>query len=421
MIVAKVEFVAACLVHEVAFRHSVPIGPSPFATALFIFYHGEVTLIMVTPAFAGSSVLQATQALGQSLWLDNISRSLITSGNLARLITNDGLQGMTSNPSIFDKAFSESDEYDVDIRRMARSGAGTQEIYDALTIADIQAALDLFRPVYDADRGHDGYVSLEVSPLLARDSSETLSEARRLWNALARPNAMIKIPGTEEGLPAIEEALFEGINVNVTLLFSVDAYEKVAQAHIRALKRRHEAGMALGHVASVASFFVSRIDSAVDSWLEKNKPEAKALLGKIAIANAKNAYGVYEKLYKNADFAKLAEAGARPQRLLWASTGTKNPAYPDTLYVDELIGPETVNTVPPATYEAFRDHGKAAPRLLEGRDNAMAELKSLKDSGLNLSEVTDSLLDDGIKQFVKAFEKLMAGLDKKRSEFAAGN
>ena len=369
----------------------------------------------------GTSILQATQNLGQSLWLDNISRSLITSGNLARLITDDGLQGMTSNPAIFDKAFSEGHDYDADIRTMALAGSGTQEIYDSLTIADIQAALDLFRPVYDASRTLDGYVSLEVSPLLARDSHQTLSEARRLWNALNRPNTMIKIPGTEEGLPAIEEALYEGINVNVTLLFSVDAYEKVAQAHIRAMKRRHAEGKSLANVSSVASFFVSRIDATVDGWLTQNKPELASLQGKVAIANAKNAYRVYERLYKSNDFAPLAAAGARVQRLLWASTGTKNPAYADTLYVDELIGPDTVNTVPPATYEAFRDHGKAEPRLLDGLDAALAQLKALDDAGLKLSGVTDALLDDGIKQFVKAFEKLMAGLDHKRAAFAAGN
>ncbi len=367
-----------------------------------------------------SGILQATQNLGQSLWLDNISRSLITSGNLARLITDDGLQGMTSNPSIFDKAFSEGTDYDSDIRQQARAGAGTQEIYDALTIADIQAALDLFRPVYEASRALDGYVSLEVSPLLARDSQQTLSEARRLWNALNRPNTMIKIPGTAEGLPAIEEALYEGININVTLLFSVDAYEKVAQAHIRALKRRHAEGKSLSHVASVASFFVSRIDNTVDSWLEKNAPERKELQGKVAIANAKDAYRVYERLYKSNEFAVLAAAGAQVQRLLWASTGTKNPAYPDTLYVDQLIGPDTVNTVPPATYEAFRDHGTAEPKLLDGLDQALSSLKAVADAGLKLSDVTDALLDDGIKQFVKAFEKLMAGLDHKRAAFAAG-
>lgn len=368
----------------------------------------------------GSDILKATQNLGQSLWLDNISRSLITSGNLARLITDDGLQGMTSNPSIFDKAFSEGTDYDSDIRQQARAGAGTQEIYDALTIADIQAALDLFRPVYEASRALDGYVSLEVSPLLARDSQQTLSEARRLWNALNRPNTMIKIPGTAEGLPAIEEALYEGININVTLLFSVDAYEKVAQAHIRALKRRHAEGKSLSHVASVASFFVSRIDNAVDSWLEKNAPERKEHQGKVAIANAKDAYRVYERLYKSNEFAVLAAAGAQVQRLLWASTGTKNPAYPDTLYVDHLIGPDTVNTVPPATYESFRDHGTAEPKLLDGLDQALSSLKAVADAGLKLSDVTDALLDDGIKQFVKAFEKLMAGLDHKRAAFAAG-
>lgn len=369
---------------------------------------------------SGRSILQSTQNLGQSLWLDNISRSLITSGNLARLIKDDGLQGMTSNPSIFDKAFSEGHDYDDDIRTMARQHAGTQEIYDVLTVADIQAALDLFRPVYDVSESLDGYVSLEVSPLLARDSHQTLSEARRLWNALNRPNAMIKIPGTEEGLPAIEEALYEGINVNVTLLFSVEAYEKVAQAHIRALQRRHAEGKALNHVSSVASFFVSRIDGVVDSWIDQNRSDISQIKGKVAIANAKNAYRVYERLYKSNEFAPLAASGARVQRLLWASTGTKNPAYPDTLYVDELIGPDTVNTVPPATYEAFRDHGTPEPRLLNGLDDALAVLKTLNDSGLNLNQVTDNLLDDGIKQFVKAFEKLMGGLDHKRAGFLAG-
>lgn len=366
-----------------------------------------------------ASILQATQNLGQSLWLDNISRSLITSGKLARLINEDGLQGMTSNPAIFDKAFSEGTEYDADIRALARQHASTQEIYDTLTVADIQAALDLFRPVYDTSRGLDGYVSLEVSPLLARDSDQTLSEAVRLWNLLGRPNTMIKIPGTAEGLPAIEEALYQGLNINVTLLFSVEAYEKVAQAHIRALKRRHAEGKPVGHVNSVASFFVSRIDGVVDSWIDKNRPEAAAIKGKVAIANAKDAYRIYERLYKSSDFAPLAAAGARVQRLLWASTGTKNPAYPDTLYVDQLIGPDTVNTVPPATYDAFRDHGTPEPKLLDGLDDALATLKALKNAGLDLGQVTDELLDDGIKQFVKAFEKLMAGLDQKRQSFVA--
>lgn len=373
--------------------------------------------IMATASPA--SILQATQNLGQSLWLDNISRSLITSGKLARLINEDGLQGMTSNPAIFDKAFSEGTEYDADIRTLARQHASTQEIYDTLTVADIQAALDLFRPVYDTSRGLDGYVSLEVSPLLARDSDQTLSEAVRLWNLLGRPNTMIKIPGTAEGLPAIEEALYQGLNINVTLLFSVEAYEKVAQAHIRALKRRHAEGKPVGHVNSVASFFVSRIDGVVDSWIDKNRPEAAAIKGKVAIANAKDAYRIYERLYKSSDFAPLAAAGARVQRLLWASTGTKNPAYPDTLYVDQLIGPDTVNTVPPATYDAFRDHGTPEPKLLDGLDDALATLKALKNAGLDLGQVTDELLDDGIKQFVKAFEKLMAGLDQKRQSFVA--
>ncbi|MDR3633844.1 MAG: transaldolase [Isosphaeraceae bacterium] len=375
---------------------------------------------------SATTPLSALQALGQSVWLDDISRKMLNEGELKRLIEEDGLQGMTSNPSIFHKSISSSNDYDDAIRELVAEGKTVDGIYEALTVADIKEALDLFRPVYDRTNGGDGFVSLEVSPLLAHSTEKTIAEAKKLWALLGRPNAMIKIPGTPEGLPAIEECLFSGINVNVTLLFSVDAYEAVAHTYVKALKRRVEKGLPVDRIASVASFFVSRIDAEVDKRLEAkikatNDPTEKgrleSLLGKAAIANAKNAYAVYQRIFEGEEFAPLKAKNAKVQRVLWASVGTKNPRYPDTLYTAGLIGPETVSTMPRASYDAFKDHGHAATALLDGIDDAPKIMQSLADAGIDFHDVTDKLLKDGVALFADAFHKLNeAILEKKNTD-----
>jgi transaldolase len=373
-----------------------------------------------------TSPLTQIQALGQSIWMDFMSRPFATPAELGHLIEEDDLRGCTSNPTIFDGAIRNSSDYDTEIEAMARAGKSAQEIYDALTIADIQTALDLFRPTYDRTQALDGYVSLEVSPVLARDGEQTASEAKRLWDALDRPNAMIKIPGTVEGLPAIEASLFAGININVTLLFAVDAYEAVARAYVKALMRRAEAGLPLDRIASVASFFVSRIDAETDKRIDAKiatetdaakKAELESLKGKLAIANAKAAYRVYQEIFEGPEFAPLKARGARPQRVLWASVGVKNPAYPDTLYIDELIGPDTVSTMPPETYNATKDHGTVRNALLDGLDSAPATIARLDALGISFKAITDHLLDDGIKKFVQSFEHLMKSIEEKRAKF----
>ena len=358
-----------------------------------------------------STPLIALKNAGQSVWLDYIRRDLIETGELARMVEKDGLAGLTSNPAIFEKAIA-SGLYKDGIREAAARSGDTKTIYEALAIGDIRLAADAIRPVYDSTAGADGYVSLEVSPALARDTEGTLAEARRLWADVGRPNLMIKVPGTPEGVPAIRELLAEGINVNVTLLFSRSAYEAVAQAHLEALERRAAAGLAVDRVASVASFFVSRIDTAVDAQLVKLGKTA--LAGKVAIANAKLAYVSYQSLVAGARWRALAARGARPQRLLWASTGTKNPDYSDVLYIEELIGPDTVNTVPPATLDAFRDHGKVRASLLEDTAGAARVLDELPKAGVNLSAVTDALLEDGVVIFADSFTKLLAAVDAQR-------
>src|SRR5215471_12493210 len=312
---------------------------------------------------------------GQSVWLDYIRRSLITSGELKRLVDEDGLGGVTSNPAIFEKAIDGSDDYASAIQEISdrHPGLDAKEVYERLAIQDIQDAADVLRPVYDRTGSHDGYVSLEVSPELANDTNGTLAEARQLWKEVARPNVMIKVPATPAGLPAIRALISEGINVNVTLLFARDAYEAVAHAYIEGLEARLAAGQPLAHVASVASFFVSRIDTAVDALLEArlktasgaDQPRLERLVGKVAIANAKLAYQSYKRLFAEPRWQPLQARGAQRQRVLWASTGSKNPRYSDVLYVEELIGPETVNTVPPATLAAFRDHGRPRASLEE--------------------------------------------------------
>ena len=349
--------------------------------------------------------------LGQSIWYDNIRRALIDSGDLQQLI-NDGVMGVTSNPSIFEKAIAGSADYDEAIQALAAAGKSVAEIYDALTLADIGRTADLLRPIYDQTNGVDGYVSLEVSPALAHDTAATVTEARRLFAALGRPNVMIKVPATRAGIPAVRQLISEGINVNVTLIFSQAHYEAVAEAYIAGLEA--SAGD-LSPVASVASFFVSRVDTAVDAALPPDSP----LRGKIATANSKAAYGRFRTIFSGSRWQKLAERGARVQRPLWASTSAKNPAYPDTLYVDSLIGPDTVNTVPPATLTAFRDHGVAAATLEQGLDEAQAQLAQLADLGIGLDAITQKLQDDGVAAFAQSFVSLMDSISEKRDRLQA--
>ncbi len=343
-------------------------------------------------------------AFGQSVWLDYIRRDFVLNGELAKLIREDGLAGLTSNPAIFEKAIGGGNEYAPAIRALKQRGLSAMALYETLAIEDIQAAADQFRPVFDAGKGHDGYVSLEVSPYLARDTAATVVEAKRLWREVSRPNLMIKVPATLEGLPAIELLISQDMNVNVTLLFSQAMYEKVAERYIAGLERRAAEGGDLGRISSVASFFISRIDAAMDPLL----PEA--LRGKTAIANAMLAYDSYKRLFSGPRWENLAKKGARPQRLLWASTSTKNPAYRDVLYVEELIGSNTVNTLPPATLESFRDHGVPRASLEEDIGAARATLEAVAKHA-SLDEVTDKLLDDGVKLFADAFDKLLKAVE----------
>ena len=362
--------------------------------------------------------------MGQSPWYDYIRRGLITSGDLQALIEKDGLMGMTSNPSIFEKAIAGSADYDEAIAQVASRVTSVKQIYEAVAIQDIQDAADLMRPVYDTSDGRDGYVSLEVSPDLAFDTQGTIDEAVRLWQTVSRDNVMIKVPGTPEGLPAIEELLSQGININVTLLFSVAVYEQVAWSYIRGLKRLAAHGGNLHRIASVASFFVSRIDSLIDKKLEANitkesRPATRAmmegLLGTVAIANAKLAYQIFQEIFASAEFQSLKAEGARVQRVLWASTGTKNPKYPDTYYVDNLIGPDTVNTMPEATFAAFREHGTVKNTIQEGLADAKVTMQHLAEAGISMEEVTDTLLKDGAQLFLDAFEQLMSVISRKRA------
>ena len=359
--------------------------------------------------------------LGQSVWYDSISRSLIDSGDLARLISEDGLRGMTSNPAIFEKAISGSDDYADDLRQHAAAGRSPLQIYEALAIGDIQAAADVLRPVFDSSEGADGYVSLEVSPHLADDTRGSIEEALRLAADVDRPNLMIKVPGTPAGIPAIEALIGKGLNINVTLLFAVDNYVAVADAYIAGLETLAAAGGEVRRSASVASFFVSRIDSLVDSTLEELRQAAtdaarratlESLRGKVAIANAKLAYQHYKAFYATDRWQVLGGAqGARPQRLLWASTGVKNPDYRDVLYVEQLIGPNTVNTMPVATFEAFRDHGVAAATLELDVDDAQRMMTAIDAAGISMKDVTDKLQVDAVRLFVEPFDKLLAAIE----------
>jgi transaldolase/glucose-6-phosphate isomerase len=366
--------------------------------------------------------LKALLSYGQSMWLDYIRRDLITSGNLKKMIDEDGLRGMTSNPAIFEKAIADSSLYDDMLKSLAsRDDLDTTARYEQIAIRDIQDAADVLRPVYDSSKFRDGYVSLEVSPLLALKTQETIDEARRLWKAVNRENVMIKIPGTAEGLPAIRQAIGEGINVNVTLLFAQEVYEKVAEAHIAGLEDLAKRGGNVKKIGGVASFFISRIDSLVDSMIEeklKTTTDAqqqvllKSLLGKVAIANGKLTYLKYQRIFSGPRWQALAAQGAQTQRVLWASTSTKNPAYRDVMYVEELIGPDTVDTMPPATIDAFRDHGKLRNSLTEDVAGAQNVMDNLARTGISIKEVTTKLTDDGVKLFADAFHKLLAAVEK---------
>jgi transaldolase len=372
--------------------------------------------------------LKALAAAGQAIWLDYLHQDILKDGELKRLIAEDGVTGLTSNPSIFEKAIGDGDSYDARIKTLlaATKDAGSMDLYEQIAIADIQAAADQFRPTYDRLAGRDGYVSLEVAPTLAEDTEGTVAEARRLWTAVDRPNLMIKVPGTAAGAPAIRQLIGEGINVNVTLLFSLEAYMAVADAHIAGLEALKASGRDIAGVHGVASFFVSRIDTAIDKSIDDKLKTAdgstakrlKALRGKVAIANAKVAYQRYLGLVSSARWQALALAGASPQRLLWASTGTKDPAYSDILYVETLIGPDTVNTMPPKTLDAFQDHGKVAQTLADNPDEAAETLAEAEALGLDLAGVTGKLVEDGVRSFAKAFEDLLAAVTEKRKRIA---
>jgi len=362
--------------------------------------------------------LQELDALGQSMWYDNIERGLITSGELKALI-DAGIRGITSNPSIFQKAISSSEAYTEDLQALAEEGKDTLQIYEALAIDDIQQAADLLYPIYEETDGKDGFVSLEVNPTLAHDTDGTIAEARRLFATVGRPNTMIKVPATQAGIPAITTLIGDGVNINVTLLFANDNYEQVARAYIAGLEDYALKGGDISRIASVASFFVSRVDSIVDKALEA--VGNKELQGKIAIANAKVAYTIYEELFDNERWSDLAAQGARPQRLLWASTSTKNPAYPDTMYIDELIGPNTVNTAPPATVVAFEDHGTVAVTLTIDVDEARRQLAQLETAGIHLDTLTDQLQTDGVEAFSAAFKSLLASIDQERRRALAAD
>lgn len=356
-------------------------------------------------------------AYGQSFWYDNIQRRFLLDGTLQNLIEVDGLRGMTSNPTIFENAISTGDEYDEQLNEVLKKSRDLQVIYEALALTDIRLACDLFADLYQKSKGGDGYVSLEVSPHLAHDDERTVAEARRLFAAVDRPNVMIKVPATPQGVPAIRQLVSEGININVTLMFSMHHYEAVARAYLDGLRKRARRGQDLAHVASVASFFVSRVDTAVDKILaDIDDPAASALLGKTAIANSKIVYQRFKELFHGEDFDELNAKGAAVQRLLWASTSTKNPDYPDTLYVDGLIGPETVNTMPPKTIDAFRDHGHLSQSLEEDVEEAQLILDNLVELGIDLDDVTEQLQEDGVKSFSRSFDQLIEALSQKVGE-----
>ncbi len=359
---------------------------------------------------------------GQSIWYDNLNRDLIRTGGLQRMVDEDNVTGGTSNPSIFEKAVGAGDAYDADIARLVDENKSLTEIYDALTTTDVQLSCDIFRPIYDRSSGADGFASLEVSPEIAYETAATTADAKRLFAALARLNGMIKIPGTPQGLPSIEECLADGCNINITLLFGVENYAEVANAYIRALEKRLDRGERVDNIASVASFFVSRVDTLVDKKLDEaiasgaDKTKLDALKGKAGVANAKIAYAKYKEIFAGPRWEKLAAAGARVQRCLWASTSTKNPTYRDVIYVEELIGPETINTMPQNTLDAFKDHGQLRPSLEENVDEAFAHVEALARVGIDLRAVTDELQTQGVELFSDSFRKANDTVRRKRDK-----
>ncbi|TMD80588.1 MAG: transaldolase [Chloroflexi bacterium] len=363
------------------------------------------------------------KALGQSVWYDNIDRSQLVSGQFKRLLDEDGICGVTANPTIFEKSISSGHAYDEQINQLIREGKSTNEIYEALIIQDIRTVADILRPIYDSANRQDGLVSLEVSPDLAHDTEGTLSEVRRFWKMVDRPNLMIKIPGTPEGIPAVLQALTEGINVNITLIFSISTYRQVAEAFISALEARRTAGEDISHMASVASFFVSRVDTLVDKLLEdkvkatsntSEQQHLKSLEGKAAIANARLVYQDFKKIFNTPRFAALKQAGAYVQRPLWASTSTKNPAYRDVLYAEELIGPDTVDTMPFETIENFRDHGRVRLSIEDNLEEAHQVFDALEKVGIHYDQVTKQLQDEGVQKFADSFHTLFEGIAEKR-------
>jgi transaldolase len=361
---------------------------------------------------------------GQSYWLDNLTREKINNGEIKKRVTEQGLRGITSNPSIFNKAFTSGNEYDEQIETLAKEGKSAQEIYEALTVKDVQDACDILKPIYDQSKGIDGFVSLEVSPYLARDTEGSMNEARRLYKSVNRANCYIKIPGTKEGVPAIEQMLYEGVNINITLLFSIDNYEEVTFAYLRALRRRLAEGKSIVNTVSVASFFLSRIDVLCDQLLhhyiipsnseEKNK-EVSDLLGKTGIASAKVAYQHFKEIFNGREWDEIKEKGAHVQRLLWASTSTKNPKYSDVLYVNSLIGADTVNTLTEETISAFADHGTLEKDTIEeGLNDAVQVFSKLNAIGIDINFITQQLENEGIQKFIDAYDKLIVGLNEKR-------
>jgi transaldolase/glucose-6-phosphate isomerase len=369
---------------------------------------------------SAANPLKGLLAYGQSPWMDYIRRDLLTGGGLKKFIAEDGLRGQTSNPTIFEKAINGSTLYNDILNSPEAKSLNAKQLYEKIAIRDVQDACDIFRPVYDESKHRDGYVSLEVSPYLANDTNGTIEEARRLWKSVNRPNLMVKVPATPEGIPAIRQLLEEGLNINITLLFAQSAYEKVAEAFVAALEARAAKGQPVNHIASVASFFVSRIDTLIDSkidgLLKTAAGDAKTLLeslhGTIAIANAKLTYKKYQELFGGPRWKALAAKGAQTQRLLWASTSTKNPKYRDVLYVEELIGADTVDTIPPATFDAFRDHGKLRPSLTEDVAGAARHMENLAKAGISMKEVTEQLVVDGVRLFAEAFKTLLDATGK---------
>ena len=366
--------------------------------------------------------LKKLRALGQSVWYDYIRRDLITSGRLAELIRQDGLSGMTSNPTIFQKAIAETDLYDEDIRRLAGEGRNMAQIFEGLSVADVSSAADVFRGTYDDNHGDDGFVSIEVGPHLAHDANGSVAEARRLSRECSRANVMVKIPATAEGVPAIRESLAQGLNINITLLFSVPRYREVMEAYLSAMEERVGKGLPVEKIRSVASFFVSRVDTNADKKLDAKardarsdaeKAEAKRLRGKLGIANARIAYEAFEEVFGGARFAALRKKGVAVQRPLWASTSTKDPAYPDLYYIEALIAPDSVNTIPPETFEAYRDHGDPKVRIHDDLPEARRVFEGLRDLGIDQARIFDELEEEGVRKFSASYDALLKALEEK--------